>query len=119
MSYSNESTATSRKTRNGSAADTAAAVSEDVQDAISGAGERIAKAADSARDVIADATAHAAATYEEIRDRARQAADTVGPFVKDRPYASLAIAGVVGLIFGALFFSRGARVIYVKPAPAL
>jgi ElaB/YqjD/DUF883 family membrane-anchored ribosome-binding protein len=122
MTYSNETTATPRKARNGSAADTVAdtadAVSADVQDAISGAGDRIAKAADAARDVIAEATAQAAAAYEEIRDRARQAADTVDPFVKGRPYAALAIVGVVGLVFGALFFSRGARVIYVKPAPA-
>jgi ElaB/YqjD/DUF883 family membrane-anchored ribosome-binding protein len=117
MSMSNDKVTTAaRKARTG-ATTAINALEDDVQDTLAGAGERIAKAADSARDVIAEATAHAAAAYEEIRDRARQAADTVDPFVKGRPYATLVIAGVVGLMIGAMFFSRGARVIYVKPAP--
>ena len=118
MSMSNENAFPSHKARNGAADEAATAVSGEVQEAISGAGERLSKAADAAREVIAEATAQASAAYDEIRDRARQAADAVDPFVKGRPYAALAIAGVTGLVIGALFFARSARVIYVKPAPA-
>jgi ElaB/YqjD/DUF883 family membrane-anchored ribosome-binding protein len=120
MSMSSGKTTSRRRSasHNGGAAHRAAMDLEgEVQEAITGAGERLAKAADTARDVISDAASHAAAAYGELRGRARQAADTVGPFIEDRPYAALAIAGVLGVVFGALFFSRSTRVIYIKPTP--
>ena len=46
---------------------------------------------------------------------ARDFAGAVDPFVKDRPYATLALALIAGVIIGGLFLGRGPRVIYVRP----
>ena len=43
-------------------------------------------------------------------------ADTVDPFVKEKPYLSLALAAVAGFILGALLSGGGAKVIYIRPA---
>lgn len=46
---------------------------------------------------------------------AREIADAVDPFVKDRPYAALALAIIAGVILGGLFLGRGPKVVYLKP----
>jgi uncharacterized protein YjbJ (UPF0337 family) len=86
-----------------------------VQEAVGSAKDQIAKSADKARAVIGEASEAAADAYDELRDRAQKVADTVDPFVQERPYAALVIAGIAGLILGALFFGGGPKVIYVKP----
>jgi len=98
------------KAKNGAGAEARA------DDIIGATADQIARSADKARAVIADAADQAADAYGELRERAQKVADTVGPFVNERPYAALAIAAVAGLILGALFFSSGPKVIYVKPA---
>jgi ElaB/YqjD/DUF883 family membrane-anchored ribosome-binding protein len=97
------------------AADAATELRGDINDALDTAQDQLAKRAAKARAMIGDATDRATDAYEELRDRAQMVADTVAPFVKQRPYASLAIMGVVGLVLGVLFFGRGPKVIYVKP----
>jgi ElaB/YqjD/DUF883 family membrane-anchored ribosome-binding protein len=87
-----------------------------VQETIGAARERISKSADKAKAALSQATDQAGDAYVELRQRAQQVAEQVDPFVKEKPYAALAIAGIVGLVIGALFFSGGARVIYVKPS---
>jgi ElaB/YqjD/DUF883 family membrane-anchored ribosome-binding protein len=85
------------------------------QEAIAAAGDKLAKSAVKARAVIGEAADQASDAYGDLRDRARKVAETVNPFVRDRPYASLAIAGIAGLVLGILCFARGPKVIYVKP----
>jgi ElaB/YqjD/DUF883 family membrane-anchored ribosome-binding protein len=63
-----------------------------------------------ARDAIGRAAGRAADTYAAARDMA----ESVDPFVKDRPYLSLAVAAMAGLVIGGLFLPPGPRVVYVK-----
>jgi ElaB/YqjD/DUF883 family membrane-anchored ribosome-binding protein len=70
------------------------------KDLADGAGDAIERVADRAND-----------TYET----AREFADSVDPFVRDRPYLSLAIAGLAGLIVGGMLLPSRPKVIYVKP----
>jgi ElaB/YqjD/DUF883 family membrane-anchored ribosome-binding protein len=67
--------------------------------------------AEDARDTIDRATDRAADTYAA----ARHVAERVEPFVRGRPYLSLAFAALAGLIVGGLFLPPGPRVVYVKP----
>ena len=64
-----------------------------------------------ARDFVERATGRAGNAYAAARDFA----GAVDPFVKDRPYATLALALIAGVIIGGLFLGRGPRVIYVRP----
>ena len=45
---------------------------------------------------------------------ARELAEQVDPFVKDRPYLSLAMAAMAGLVIGGLFLPTAPKVVYVK-----
>ena len=65
----------------------------------------------SARDFVQRATSRAGDAYVAARDLA----EAVDPFVKDRPYATIVLALIAGVIIGGLFLGRGPRVIYVKP----
>lgn len=65
---------------------------------------------DDARDVIDRATDRAAQSYAAARDIAEQ----IDPFVKDRPYLSVAMGVMAGLVIGGLFLPSGPKVIYVK-----
>jgi ElaB/YqjD/DUF883 family membrane-anchored ribosome-binding protein len=85
-----------------------------LDEALSEARERIADAAETMRIALGHATSRANAAYTGARDRARAVADTVDPFVHDRPYAALALAVVAGFIIGALCYG-GQRTVYVKP----
>jgi ElaB/YqjD/DUF883 family membrane-anchored ribosome-binding protein len=75
------------------------------------AGRAADNMAGDARDAIGRATDRAADTYAA----AREMAETVDPFVKDRPYLSLAFAAIAGLVIGGLFLPPGPKVVYVKP----
>jgi ElaB/YqjD/DUF883 family membrane-anchored ribosome-binding protein len=87
-----------------------------VEETVGKAKETVKRTAQRAQAVLADATDQASETYEAVRERAQAVVDTVDPFVKEQPYAAVALAAIVGLIVGALFFSGGARVVYIKPA---
>ena len=87
------------------------------EEAIGSAKERLAETAKKARAAVADAADQAADAYATLRVQAQSLADTVDPFVKQRPYAALALAALAGLVLGALF-AGGPRVIYVRPPRA-
>jgi ElaB/YqjD/DUF883 family membrane-anchored ribosome-binding protein len=53
-------------------------------------------------------------SYEKASAQAKRTAETVDPFVHERPYASLGIAAAAGLIVGLLLAARGPKVIYIK-----
>ncbi|HEY1749805.1 MAG TPA: hypothetical protein VGG29_00975 [Caulobacteraceae bacterium] len=82
--------------------------------ALGEARERIADAAETMRVALGRAGSRAGAAYETARDRAQAVADTVDPFVHERPYAALALAALAGFVIGALCYG-GQRTIYVKP----
>ena len=65
---------------------------------------------DDAHDAIGRAADRAAETYAAARDVAEQ----IDPFVKDRPYLSVAMGVMAGLVIGGLFLPAGPKVIYVK-----
>lgn len=65
---------------------------------------------DDAHDVISRAAGRAADSYAAARD----VAERIDPFVKDRPYLSLTMGVMAGLVIGGLFLPAGPKVIYVK-----
>ena len=71
----------------------------------------LGRAADQAR----AAAATAVDTYADIRRRAQAMGETVDPFVRESPYAAIAVSALVGVVIGLLLFGGGAKVIYVKP----
>src|ERR1700756_5107887 len=73
--------------------------------------EAITKAADSVAVAAAKVGDQAKDVYGATSEHVQKAADAVDPFVKEKPYAALAIAGVAGLVLGLLFAGRGPRVI--------
>ena len=42
--------------------------------------------------------------------------DTVDPFVRESPYAAIALSVLAGVVLGMLLFGGGAKVVYVRPA---
>jgi ElaB/YqjD/DUF883 family membrane-anchored ribosome-binding protein len=64
-----------------------------------------------AREAVGRAADRAAETYAAARD----VAERVEPFVKDRPFMALALAGIAGLVIGGLFLPPGPKVVYVRP----
>jgi ElaB/YqjD/DUF883 family membrane-anchored ribosome-binding protein len=86
------------------------------EDAVGKAKEAIGKTVQRAREAVSEATDQAAGTYQALRKRAESVATTVDPFVKEQPYIAVMLAGIAGLILGALFAGGGARVIVIKPA---
>lgn len=65
---------------------------------------------DDAHVAISRAANRAANSYAAVRD----VAERVDPFVKDKPYLSLAMGVAAGLVIGGLFLPAGPKVIYVK-----
>ena len=81
-----------------------------VDPAAARAKQALGRAADHAR----SAASSAADTYGDLRRRAAAAAsDTVDPFVRENPYATIAVSVIVGLVLGLLLFGGGT---YVKSA---
>lgn len=87
-----------------------------VEEAVGKAKETVTRTAKRAKAVVTEAADQVADTYETLRDKAQTVADTVDPFVKDKPYLSLALAAFAGFILGALLSGGGAKVIYIRPA---
>ncbi|HZZ88019.1 MAG TPA: hypothetical protein VFE13_06755 [Caulobacteraceae bacterium] len=77
--------------------------------------DKLGKTARKARTVVTDAAGQASEAYETLRKQALEIHDTVDPFVRERPYAAVLAASLVGFVLGALFFASP-KVIYVKPA---
>ena len=76
---------------------------------------RIGEAVGHMSDAAARAGSQAKALYGELTGRARRIAETVDPYVKENPYATLGIVAVAGLLLGLVAAGRGPKVIYVHP----
>jgi uncharacterized protein YjbJ (UPF0337 family) len=87
-----------------------------LQEAVGVAKDAIVKSAQEARDFVTDTANQASDAVSDLRDNAQGVIDTVNPFVREKPYAAMALAAVFGFIAGAIFFGGGAKVIYIKPA---
>jgi uncharacterized protein YjbJ (UPF0337 family) len=87
------------------------------EEGVETAKKALSDAADQAAATISKAADQASTLYSTLIDRAQSVSDTVDPFVNERPYAAAAIAAIAGLVLGALFFGRGAKVIYVRTPP--
>ena len=85
------------------------------QDSVGSAKQAIGEVADQARDVAGRVVDQARGAYGRVSDQAQTVRDTIDPFVKEQPYAALAIAAAAGLFAGLLFAGRGPKVVYVKP----
>jgi uncharacterized protein YjbJ (UPF0337 family) len=86
----------------------------EVEEAVGKAKETVKRTARRAQAAVAEASDQVADTYDELRGKAREVRDTVDPFVREQPYFALALAALGGLILGALMFSGGSKVIYVR-----
>jgi ElaB/YqjD/DUF883 family membrane-anchored ribosome-binding protein len=53
--------------------------------------------------------------YGEVTGRARKVAQTVDPYVKGQPYATMGLAAAAGLLLGLMMAGHGPKVIYVEP----
>ncbi len=76
----------------------------------------VSKAGDQASAAVARLGDRASEVFDRASASAQKVGDTVEPFVKERPYAALAIAAGAGLVLGLLMAGRGPKVIYVRPA---
>ena len=86
-----------------------------VQDAMGTAKDAMSSAADQAAALFARAGDQARDMYGVARSRAQEVADSVDPFVREKPYTALAIGLAAGVILGGLFLNNASRVIYLKP----
>jgi ElaB/YqjD/DUF883 family membrane-anchored ribosome-binding protein len=86
-----------------------------VQEAVGRARETMGTAASRARAAFDSAPSQASDAYQALRDNAQMVAGRVDPFVKEQPYVAVVAGVVIGLLAGALLFSGGSKVIYVKP----
>jgi ElaB/YqjD/DUF883 family membrane-anchored ribosome-binding protein len=78
--------------------------------------EKVRTTARQARATASTAADKAADTYQVLRGDAQRIAATVDPMVREQPYVAMVAGAVIGLLLGALLFSGGAKVIYIKPA---
>lgn len=85
------------------------------QDAAGSVQQAVGQVAGQAKDVLSKVTSQAKDVYGKADDQAKAVGDRVEPYVKERPYAALAIAGAAGFVLARVFFSGGPKVIYVKP----
>jgi ElaB/YqjD/DUF883 family membrane-anchored ribosome-binding protein len=76
---------------------------------------KIGEAAGYVSKAASRASAQAKELYGEVAGRARRVAQTVDPYVKGKPYATMSLAVVTGLLFGLIMAGRGPKVIYVEP----
>jgi ElaB/YqjD/DUF883 family membrane-anchored ribosome-binding protein len=87
-----------------------------VEETVAKATETVKRGAKRAQAALTEASDQASEAYQAVRAKTQAVAETVDPFVKEQPYLALGLAALAGLIVGALFFSGGARVVYIKPA---
>ncbi len=93
----------------------ARAVNETARSTSAAAQRKIGEAASYVTDAANRASAQAKDLYGDVAGRARQIAETVDPYVKGKPYATMGLVAVVGLLVGLLLAGRGPKVIYVEP----
>ena len=93
----------------------ARAFSSKVDHAVSRAKTRVKSTARQAQAKVSDVADQAAETYQLLRGDAERLARTVDPMVREQPYVAMVAGVVIGLLAGALLFSGGAKVIYIKP----
>lgn len=84
-------------------------------DAVGSIQETVGQVAGQAKDAVSKITGQAKDAYGKAGQQAKAVGDKVEPYVKERPYAALAIAGAAGFIFARVFSRGGPKVIYVKP----
>jgi ElaB/YqjD/DUF883 family membrane-anchored ribosome-binding protein len=53
--------------------------------------------------------------YGRASAKAQETAETVRPYVEQKPFQALGIAAGAGLVLGLLLRSRGPKVIYLRP----
>lgn len=85
------------------------------QDAAGSVQQAVGQVAGQAKDALAKVTGQAKDAYGKAGEQAKAVGDKVEPYVKERPYAALAIAGAAGFILAKVFSRGGPKVIYVKP----
>ncbi len=76
--------------------------------------DKLVDLADRASAVVSKAGDRAQDAYSRAAARAQDVADTIDPFVQERPYAALVIAAGIGVLVGLLMAWRGPKTIYVK-----
>ncbi len=86
-----------------------------VQDIIGQVQDRVLDAADKVTAAATKLGDQARESYGQAAVRAKQVADEIDPFVKQKPYVALGLAAAGGLLFGLLFAGRGPKVVYVGP----
>jgi ElaB/YqjD/DUF883 family membrane-anchored ribosome-binding protein len=74
----------------------------------------IGQAASKATAAVSRVSGQAKEAYGRASVGAQKVADTVEPFVQERPYAALGIALGAGVVLGLLLAGRGPKVIYVR-----
>jgi len=88
-----------------------------VQDAIDEgaetASDKVSEIADRASEFVSKAGERVQDVYSRAAEQAQGVADTIDPFVQERPYAALAIAAGIGVVVGLLMAGRGPKIIYV------
>jgi len=87
-----------------------------VEEAVGKAKETVTRTAQRAKAAVADAADQVEGAYQTIKETAQTVADTVDPFVQERPYIALALAAFAGFLLGALLSGGGAKVIYIRPS---
>jgi ElaB/YqjD/DUF883 family membrane-anchored ribosome-binding protein len=90
-------------------------VSDTAQSAGASAQRKIGEAAGYVSEAATKASAQAKDLYGEVSGHARKIAETVDPYVKGKPYATMGLVAVAGLLFGLIVAGRGPKVIYVEP----
>jgi ElaB/YqjD/DUF883 family membrane-anchored ribosome-binding protein len=76
---------------------------------------KIGEAANYVSDAALKASHQVKDLYGEVSGKARKVAETVDPYVKGKPYATMGIVAVAGLLLGLAMAGRGPKVIYVEP----
>jgi ElaB/YqjD/DUF883 family membrane-anchored ribosome-binding protein len=90
-------------------------VSDTARTTGSSAQRKIGEAANQISDAAMRASHQAKDLYGEVTDKARRVAQQVDPYVKGKPYATMGMVAVAGLLLGLLMAGRGPKVIYVEP----
>lgn len=90
-------------------------VSDTARSTSATAQHKIGEAAGHVSEAASRASAQVKDLYGEVTDRARKVAQTVDPYVKGKPYATMSLVAVAGLLLGLIMAGRGPKVIYVEP----
>jgi uncharacterized protein YjbJ (UPF0337 family) len=85
-----------------------------IEGAVGATKDAMNSAADQLGALFAKAGGQARDMYGVARGRAQDMADTIDPFVREKPYTAMAIGLAAGLILGGLFLNNAARVVYLK-----